>query len=374
MPRRSLAEYLDVRGLATQPDFVERVATRSTDARWREALPLVAYELAHDAAPPMAADLIERLVFAVAWSGADRVQSLLLAASCLDAVGVEHAAPALRTAVQHDLVGLLGTPKVTLSERVQAGTLLGRLGDPRLEQLLPPMAHISAGPFVMGKKGGYDDEGPEHHVHVGAFAISIYPVTRREYAVFLNDTAYALPRYWHDTRFNNMSYPVVGVTRYDAAAYCAWLNARLGQAGLRPSELVVRLPLEVEWEKAASWDPGSQTKRLYPWGNEWSNARANTAAGRGDWMTTPVGCYPEGVSPYGLHDCIGNIWEWTASVYRSYPGAAVPFEEPGSYTLRGSSCVSLPTHARCTFRSRLVASYWRYHLGFRIVLARPLNG
>jgi formylglycine-generating enzyme required for sulfatase activity len=236
------------------------------------------------------------------------------------------------------------------------------------------MIQIPAGPFVMGKKDGYDDERPEQHVLVAAFAIGIYPVTCKEYAAFLDDTAHQLPRYWHDTRFNNMSYPVVGVTWHDAVAYCAWLNARLGQAGLRAPDLVVRLPLETEWEKAASWDPRSQTKRLYPWGNEWNDARANTAAGRGDWMTTPVGCYPEGVSAYGLHDCIGNVWEWTASVYRSYPGAAAPFEEPGSYTLRGSSCVSLPTHTRCTFRSRLVASYWRYHLGFRIVIAHPLTG
>jgi formylglycine-generating enzyme required for sulfatase activity len=240
-------------------------------------------------------------------------------------------------------------------------------------QLLPPMATIAAGTFVLGRKGGYDDEGPEQHVHVAAFAIGIYPVTRQEYAVFLKETAHQQPRYWSDARFNNMAYPVVGITWHDAVAYCAWLNARLGQAGLRAPDLVVRLPLEVEWEKAASWDPRSQTKRLFPWGNAWSDARANTAAGRGDWMTTPIGCYPDGVSAYGLHDCIGNVWEWTASVYRSYPGAAAPFEEPGSYTLRGSSCVSLPTHARCTFRSRLISTYWRYHLGFRIVIARPLN-
>ena len=210
-------------------------------------------------------------------------------------------------------------------------------------------------------------------MHVPAFAIGIYPVTNQEYAVFLDNTSHQPPRYWRDVRFNNMSYPVVGVTWHDAVAYCAWLNLRLGQAGLRSPDLVVRLPLEIEWEKAASWDPRSQAKRQYPWGNEWSDACANTAAGRGAWMTTPVGCYPEGVSAYGLHDCIGNVWEWTASVYSSYPGAAAPFEEPGSYTLRGSSCVSLSTHARCTFRSRLVASYWRYHLGFRIVIARPLT-
>jgi formylglycine-generating enzyme required for sulfatase activity len=147
---------------------------------------------------------------------------------------------------------------------------------------------------------------------------------------------------------------------------------RLAQAKLLPTGLVIRLPLEVEWEKAASWDELTRTKRRYPWGAAWDSARANTADGRGDWMTTPVGCYIDGIGPYGLHDCIGNVWEWMASEYRSYPGSTSPFHEAGRYTLRGSSCASTPIHARCTYRSRLPASYWRYHIGFRIVLGPPL--
>jgi len=161
------------------------------------------------------------------------------------------------------------------------------------------------------------------------------------------------------------------VTWHDANAYCAWLTERLARAGLLESGLIVRLPLEVEWEKAACWDQRREVKLRYPWGDEWSSAQANTADGRGDWMLAPVGCYPGGASPYGLHDCTGNVWEWTGSVYGSYPGAPKSFHELGSYTLRGSSCVSNPTHARCTYRSRLPAGYWRYHLGFRIVIGRP---
>jgi iron(II)-dependent oxidoreductase len=162
------------------------------------------------------------------------------------------------------------------------------------------------------------------------------------------------------------------VTWHDAVAYCAWLTARLRRVGLLPEGVVVRLPLEIEWEKAASWDEQRQVSRRYPWGDEWDSTRANTADGRGAWMTAPVGCYPEGVSPYGMHDSIGNVWEWTASEYASYPGAA-QFHEAGRYTLRGSSCASNPTHTRCTYRSRLPANYWRYHLGFRIVLGRPIG-
>jgi formylglycine-generating enzyme required for sulfatase activity len=70
---------------------------------------------------------------------------------------------------------------------------------------------------------------------------------------------------------------------------------------------------------------------------------------------------------------VGNVWEWTTSTYYSYPGANHPFHEADSYTLRGSSCVSLSSHTRTTYRSRLPPGHWRYHLGFRIVVARPLH-
>ncbi len=58
--------------------------------------------------------------------------------------------------------------------------------------------------------------------------------------------------------------------------------------------------------------------------------------------------------------------------YASYPGAAQPFHESGRYTLRGPSCASNATHARCTYRSRLPPDAWRYHLGFRIVVGQPI--
>ena len=251
--------------------------------------------------------------------------------------------------------------------------LLGRLGDTRFAGLLPPLVDIPAGRFLMGTPDGYD-ERPEQWVDLPDFAIGVYPVTNQEYAAFLAACpSHAVPRYWYSLRLNNPSGPVVGVTWQDAIDYCAWLTERLERADRLPSGHVVRLPLESEWEKAASWDARRQTKQRYPWGHEWFSTRANTGDGRGDWLTTPVGCYPAGVSAYGLHDCIGNVWEWTASTYASYPGAALVFSESGSYTLRGSSCASTPTHARCTYRSRLPISYWRYHLGFRIVIGRPLD-
>ena len=235
-----------------------------------------------------------------------------------------------------------------------------------------PLALIPAGPCLIGDGGGFEDEGPMHRVTLPTFQIGIYPVTNREFALFLDEIGHPKPRYWSDPRFNNPSHPVVGVTWHDAVAYCRWLTARLAAAGQLEPGQVVRLPTEFEWEKAASWDHRREIKLRYPWGYDWDCARANTADGRGAWVTAPVGCYPGGVSPYGLHDCLGNVWEWTANSYGSYPGTSRPYHEPGSYVLRGSSCVLEPTNVRCTYRSRLPASYWRYHLGFRVVVARPL--
>jgi formylglycine-generating enzyme required for sulfatase activity len=372
MPQHQLREYLAARALAALPDVVARAYGLRHDARWHEPLLLAARELDRSAPPNRAHELLRLLLQPSDTAQTER--DLLLAAECLVAIGERSAAErALRAGARERLVRLMEAPESPLDQRIRAGLLLGRLGDSRFVGLLPPLAPVAAGPFLLGCDEGYPDEGPPQWVDVPAFAIGVYPVTVQQYAAFLADSpAQLAPRYWYDPRYNNPACPVVGVTWHDAMAYCAWLTARLARVGLLPEGVVVRLPLEVEWEKAASWDEQRQAKRRYPWGDEWDSARANTADGRGAWMTAPVGCYPAGGSPYGMQDSIGNVWEWTSSEYASYPGAA-PFHETGRYTLRGSSCASNPTHARCTYRSRLPAGYWRYHLGFRIVLAPSLG-
>jgi gamma-glutamyl hercynylcysteine S-oxide synthase len=371
MPWQPLRDYLAARALAARPDFMARAFGLRDDPRWREIVLFATYELAREGAP-VAALALPRLLIDAAPRGERGAPDILLAAQCLREIkGYMEPEPGLRDEVCERLTALTGLRAAPIADRLKAGLLLGHLGDPRFSGPLPPLVQVAAGPFVFGSLDGYEDEGPVQRVDLPAFAIGVHPVTNQEYARFLAAApSYPRPRYWHDQRFNNPSQPVVGVTWEDASSYCAWLTASLRQAGLIADELVVRLPLEAEWEKAASWEPKRRVKRRYPWGNEWSSARANTADGRGSWLTAPVGCYPDGVSAYGVHDLIGNVWEWTASEYASYPGAAAPFHEVGSYTLRGSSCASLPSNTRCTFRSRLPTNYWRYHLGFRIVVAR----
>jgi formylglycine-generating enzyme required for sulfatase activity len=372
MPHGQLREYLAAHALARLPDVVARAYAWREDPRWHETLRLAAAELGRGPALNLAHDLLRRLLELP--SQGEKPRDLLLAAECLADLG-QHSqvAHALRAGVCERLLSLMEHSTYLVAQRVRAGLLLGCLGDPRFAGPLPPLAWVGAGPFVLGCEDGYPDEGPVQLVDVPTFAIGVYPVTNQEYSVFLAENIAATPpRYWHDLRYNNPACPVVGVTWHDSVAYCAWLTKRLARADRLPPGMVARLPFEVEWEKAAAWDARLQARRRYAWGDTWDSVRANTADGRGDWITAPVGCYPDGVSPYGLHDCIGNVWEWTASEYASYPGASTPFREAGRYVLRGSSCASNPTHARCTYRSRLPAGYWRYHLGFRIVLGQPL--
>jgi formylglycine-generating enzyme required for sulfatase activity len=375
MPQRQLREYMAGRALAVAPDFVTRAYALRRTPTWRESLLHAIREIGQGSTPHIARLLVRLLLHPSDNAPTSPGGDLLLAAECMGALG-DRTRPdrALREEVRLRLIELMGSAGAGVAVRIQAGLLLGLLGDTRFAGPLPPLADVAAGRFLMGTPDGYDDEGPEQWVDLPDFAIGVYPVTNQEYAAFLADRpAYAAPRYWYDARLNNLSSPVVGVTWLDAVAYCAWLTERLDRAGRLPPGRVVRLPIEAEWEKAASWDTHQQVRRRYPWGDEWSSERANTGDGRGAWLTAPVGCYPNGISPYGLHDCIGNVWEWTASTYSNYPGAALAFQESGSYTLRGSSCASTPTHARCTYRSRLPTTYWRYHLGFRIVIGRPLD-
>jgi formylglycine-generating enzyme required for sulfatase activity len=98
--------------------------------------------------------------------------------------------------------------------------------------------------------------------------------------------------------------------------------------------------MDFEWEEAAGWDGRRQVEQRYLWGDEWFSTRANTGDGRGGWLTAAIGCYPAGICASCLRDCIGKVWEWIASTYASYPGVALAFREPGTFTLCGASCAS----------------------------------
>ncbi|OQA95154.1 MAG: Serine/threonine-protein kinase pkn1 [Chloroflexi bacterium ADurb.Bin222] len=171
-------------------------------------------------------------------------------------------------------------------------------------------------------------EVPQHEVSLDTYAISRYPITNAEFARFIEAGGYAArafwtgagwaqkekdawtePRYWQDDQWNDPAQPVVGVSWYEAAAYCRWLTAQ--SAG----RFTYRLPTEAEWEKAARGTDG----RRYPWGNTWDASRCNNKES-GPGKTTPVGQYPQGDSPYEVSELVGQVWEWCSTKYDSkYP-------------------------------------------------------
>jgi formylglycine-generating enzyme required for sulfatase activity len=177
------------------------------------------------------------------------------------------------------------------------------------------------------------------------------------------------PEYWKDRERNNPSQPVVGITWFEAKAYCVWLSEVTGKE--------YRLPSEVEWEAAARGLPdksflGKMTVRKYPWGNDWDKEKANSIEGR-VMKPSPVGAYAAAgaVGPFGAEDQAGNVWDWTSSLYfPSYPYNAKKSEvseADGERTVRGGSWDNYRRNVRCASRSWFVPVSFNDLIGFRLV-------
>ncbi len=231
------------------------------------------------------------------------------------------------------------------------------------------MVYVPAGEFLMGSDESQDNESPVHTVFVDAFYIDRYPVTNEEYKRFVDDAGHAVPCYdveWANPEGYNWDpekrtppegkekHPVVLVRWEDALAYSAWAGKRL--------------PTEAEWERAARGTDG----RRWPWGDEFVEGRCNTKES-GANGTVPVGQYsPQGDSPDGVGDMVGNVWEYTSSLFRAYPYDANDGRESqeaeGWRVLRGGSWVNDLDRARCT--ARLDGDFLFFtNLGFRCVVS-----
>lgn len=185
-----------------------------------------------------------------------------------------------------------------------------KLETPRLS-FEPETILVPAGSFLMGNLPGDSipaEETPQHEVNLPAFRIGQYPITNAQYAEFIKREKQQEPPkktgwFLREPPADKLDHPVTGVSWSDAQVYCHWLSGQTGRT--------YRLPSEAEWEKAARGVDG----RLYPWGNEWSSGRCNFASDD----TTAVNTYPEGVSPYGCYDMLGNVQEWTSTLWGSDP-------------------------------------------------------
>jgi ergothioneine biosynthesis protein EgtB len=261
------------------------------------------------------------------------------------------------------------------------------------------MIEIPAGEFAQGSNAiaALDNERPRHLQYLPTYYIDRYPVSRGQYHQFIAAGGYQKPEFWskegwlwrqaaqiteplywsprletgflQETRFLDR-HPVCGVSWYEAEAYSNFVGKRL--------------PTEAEWEKAACWNPQTQQQQIYPWGNEppqphlcnHNNVRAGLKPAPTEESyppTTPIDAYPQGVSPYGCYDMMGNVWEWTASKFAGYPGFH-PEPYPGysmtyfdnqHQVLRGGSCVTRPWVIRGSFRNWYHPWIRQIFVGFR---------
>jgi formylglycine-generating enzyme required for sulfatase activity len=245
------------------------------------------------------------------------LQALLLPATVLMTVLFAGCAPAAETVPS----GLgESSPTITPTPVVPAFSTtpaLG-LGSTRISPADDmTMVLVPAGSFPMGSAVGLTDEQPVHTVYLDAFWLDRTEVTNVQYRRCLGAGACQPPApttYFDDPNYGD--HPVVFVSWNKAQDYCAWAGRRL--------------PTEAEWEKAATWNPVTNEKYTYPWGNTFDCRKGNfddettydAAMMPGSYEncdgfpnTAPVGSFPTGASPYGALDMAGNVWEWVHDAF-----------------------------------------------------------
>lgn len=261
------------------------------------------------------------------------------------------------------LVCLLIMPFICPAE--SAGGPLEQLRKPRPNpemQVHPevPVVTIPEGVFRMGANGtdALEDEKPQHEVWIDRFEIDRDEVTTGHYAEFLAWTKLPSPWQWESVDLaQHGDRPVIGVSWFDAVAYCEWRGKRL--------------PTEAEWEKAARGVDG----RLFPWGNQ-SPRQESANFGLGarfsySQVLAPVERYDEGRSPYGLYQMAGNAGEWVADWYGANYYETSSRRNPSGpdggifRVVRGGSWSDLPKYLLTYGRFKLPPETRNSYTGFR---------
>ena len=230
--------------------------------------------------------------------------------------------------------------------------------------LEPEMVLISAGSFRMGNiqdgaNGGEPDELPVHKVTLTKnFEIGVYEVTFAEYDLFCEATKREKPR---DNGWGRDKHPVINISWHDAVSYAEWLSSQTGKK--------YRLPSEAEWEYAAR---GGTESRFW-WGNEPQKDMANCGDCSSEFSENQqpqvVGKFPK--NPFGLHDIIGNVWEWVEDWYGSYSPTAQTDPHGATYgvhkVIRGNAWSDTIWRSRSSFRGYHEPKRKTSYLGFRLV-------
>ena len=302
-----------------------------------------------------------------------------------------------------ELLAVMTDQTQPAAKRCEAGNALAVSGDPRFrpdawflpaEDLLG-FVEIPAGPFQMGKDlpgaAGKDArQSPLHEVALETFFIGRFPVTVRQYQVFLSETGTSNPAGIQPGLDNH---PAVSLSWYEALQYCHWLTQHLRDWPDTPTALgellrstrserawVVTLPSEAEWEKSAR---GMFDARAYPWGPQPDPNKANYRQTAIKAAST-VGCFEGGCSPYKIHDLSGNVLEWTRSNWGS-DVEVVKFKYPYDpedgredirlpdtmlRIMRGGSFSSPAEDILCSCRSADLPDARYDHVGFRLVITQ----
>ncbi len=259
----------------------------------------------------------------------------------------------------------------------------------------PPRASVAipAGRATLGARVedipfGWDNEFPAHVVDVPAFTIDVHNVTNAAFLEFVEAGGYERPAWWTPAAWRRKNeagrrrplfwerlngrwfwrgmferaplppaWPVY-VTHDEAAAFARWRG--------------MRLPTEAEYHRAAFGAP-DDSEREYPWGDaEPDETRGNFDFRR--WEPAPVGSYPGGVSAWGVHDLMGNGWEWTSTPFDGFPGfeamASYPeysadFFDGEHYVVKGASPATARPLLRRSFRNWFRPHYPYAYAAFR---------
>jgi formylglycine-generating enzyme required for sulfatase activity len=213
----------------------------------------------------------------------------------------------------------------------------------------------------MGSESGQENESPRHRVWIDEFGLGKFPVTNREYRIFVEDTRCAPPPFWLETMFSEPEQPVVGITWDEAAAYCSWISRR--------SDRSFRLPTEAEWERAAR---GGRDGALYPWGDELPCHRNDIGSDPVIGGPARVGINPPNV--FGVHDMSEGVHEWCSDYYGFDYYSHSPERNPQGPSSgerrasRGGSWRHRVKFSRCAARSSLPPSFKYADYGFRVAL------